>query len=78
MDFNSLKWTNFFQPVLFIKIVTLIIIGFYLIFSVVVFTQVKAMSQILILPHASIIFKTIAIINIIAAVMLFLAAFVIL
>ncbi len=78
MDFNSLNWANFFQPVLFVKIVTLIIIGFYVIFSIVIFTQVRAMSQILTLPHASMIFKTIAIINIIAAVSLFLGAFVIL
>ncbi|MBI2028679.1 MAG: hypothetical protein HYT07_03680 [Candidatus Levybacteria bacterium] len=78
MDFNSLDFANFFQPVLFVKIVTLIIIGFYLIFSVVIFTQVRAMSQILNLPHAEVLFETLAIINIIAAASLFLGAFVIL
>lgn len=78
MDFNFLNLGNFFQPILFVKIVTLLIIGSYIIFSLVVLTQVKAMSQVLVVPHASTIFKTIAIINIIAAVMLFLGAFVIL
>ena len=78
MDFNFSNLGNFFQPILFVKIVTLLIIGFYIIFSFVVLTQVKAMSEILVLPHASIIFKTLAIINIILAVSLFSGAFVIL
>lgn len=76
--FNSLNLGIFFQPILFVKIVTLLIIGFYIIFSLVIFTQVKAMNQILSLPHASIVLKTIALINIILAVSLFLGAFVIL
>ena len=74
----DLNFGEFFQPVLLVKIVTLLIIGFYIIFSFVVFTQVKAMGQILSLPHAAFIFKLIAIINIILALSLFLGAFVIL
>lgn len=75
MDSN---FGGFFQPILLVKIVTLLIIGFYIIFSFVVFTQVKAMSQILSLPHASFLLKLIAIINIVLALSLFLGAFVIL
>ena len=75
MDFNL---EGFFQPVLLVKIVTLLMIGFYVIFSFVVFTQVKAMGQILSLPNAAFLFKLIAIINIILALSLFLGAFVIL
>ncbi|MEK7517097.1 MAG: DUF5657 family protein [Patescibacteria group bacterium] len=78
MDINFLNLGNFFQPILLVKIVTLLIIGFYIIFSLVILTQVKAMSEILVLPHASIIFKTLAIVNIALAVSLFLGAFVIL
>lgn len=74
----DLNFGEFFQPVILVKIVTLLVIGFYIIFTFVVFTQVKAMSQILSLPHASTILKTIAIINIILALSLFLGAFVIL
>ncbi len=76
MDLNSLN--SLFSPILLIKIVMLIAIGFYLIFTFVVFTQLKVMAEILSLPHASPILKTISIINIILAISLFLIAFVIL
>ena len=75
-DFSNL--ISFFHPVLLVKIVTLIIIGSYIIFAFVIFTQVKAMGQILSLPNASIILKTIILINVAAAIMLFLLAVVIL
>lgn len=72
MDFN------FFSAIFLIKIVTLIGLGFYIVFTFVVFTQVKVMAQILHLPHAKAVLKTISIINIILAISLFLIAFVIL
>ena len=74
----DLDFINFFQPVIWIKIITLIAIGFYIIFTFVVFTQVKVMAQILHLPSAQGLLKMISIINIILAISLFLGAFVIL
>ena len=74
----NLDFINFFQPVIWIKIITLIAIGFYIIFTFVVFTQVKVMAQILHLPSAQGLLKMISIINIILAISLFLGAFVIL
>lgn len=75
MDSNFI---NFFQPVFLIKIVTLIVIGFYVVFTFVVFTQVKIMAQILHLPYAEAVLKIISIIHIIMAISLFLFAVVIL
>ena len=75
MDLNL---GGLFQPIILVKIVTLLVIGFYIIFSFVIFTQVKAMGEIVVLRHASVILKAIAIINIILALSLFLGAFVIL
>jgi len=69
---------SFFQPIFLIKVITLIVVGFYIIFTFIVFTQVKAMGKIIGLPHASSIFKTVSIINIILAISLFLFALVIL
>ncbi len=69
---------DFFQPGIFAKIITLIAIGFYIIFGIVVFTQVRAMAHILKLPHAELIFEAITIINIVASISLFLLAVVIL
>lgn len=74
----DLNFINFINPVFLIKIITLIVIGFYVVFTFVVFTQVKTMAQILHLPHAAVILKTISIINIILAISLFLIALVIL
>ena len=74
----DLDFINFFQPVIWIKIITLIAIGFYIIFTFVVFTQAKVMAQILHLPSAQGLLKMISIINIILAISLFLGAFVIL
>lgn len=75
MDFSFI---NFFQPVFWIKIITLIAIIFYAIFTFVVFTQVKVMSQIIHLPHGETTLKTISIINIILAISLFAIAIAIL
>lgn len=69
---------SFFQPIFLIKIITLITIVFYAIFGFVVFTQIKAMGQIIGIPHAGVIFKFISIINILLAISLFLFALVIL
>lgn len=66
------------HPVLWIKIITLITIVFYVIFTFVVFTQIKVMSKILHLPHGETVLKTISIIHIILAVSLFLIAIAIL
>lgn len=74
----DLNFINFFQPVFWIKIITLIAIAFYVVFTFVVFTQVKVMAQILSLPQATIIVKAIAIAHIILAISLFLGSFVIL
>lgn len=74
----DLSFFNFFQPVFWIKIVSLIVIGFYVIFTFVVFTQVKVMTQILHLPRAEALLKIISIIQIVFAISLFLFAIVIL
>ena len=74
----NLDFINFFQPVFWIKIVTLIVIIFYVVFTFVLFTQVKVMGQILSLPQAKIVLKVISVINIILAISLFFIALVIL
>ncbi len=80
MDFNffSAGWRTIFPAVLLIKIITLIVIIFYAIFTFVVLTQVKVMAQILHLPIAGDILKAISLINIILAISLFVIAIVIL
>jgi hypothetical protein len=74
----NLDATNFLQPTFWIKVVALIIIGAYAIFTLVVFTQIKAMTQVIRIPHAKKILLTISLINIALAVSLFLLAVVIL
>jgi len=74
----NLDFINFLQPVFWIKIITLIVIGFYAVFTLVVFTQVKTMEQIIHLSHARGLLKTISIIHILLAISLFLLALVIL
>ena len=74
----DLNFTNFIHPVFWIKIITLIVIGLYIIFTFVVFTQVKTMAQILHLHHAKRLLKTISIIHTVLAISLFLLAIVIL
>lgn len=74
----GLNFINFFQPVFWIKIAALIVIGFYVVFTLVVFIQVRTMAQILHLPHAETILKAIAVIQVLLAISLFLFAIVIL
>ena len=74
MDINL----SFFNPVLLIKIITLIAIVFYIIFTFVLFTQIKVMNQILSLPYSPAIIRSTIIVNIIFAISLFAVAFVIL
>lgn len=73
-----MDFINSLHPALWIKIISLITIVFYVIFTFVVFTQVKVMAQILHLPHGEAMLKTISIIHIILAVSLFIIAIVIL
>jgi hypothetical protein len=63
---------------LLIKIITLIVIIFYIIFTFIVSSQIKVMTDILNIPHSKIIFRAIAAINSILAILLFLFALVIL
>ena len=74
----DLDFVNFFQPVLWIKIVTLIVIGFYVVFTFVVYTQVKTMAQILHLPHAQGLLKMASIAHAVLAISLFVMSIVIL
>lgn len=76
MDLSFLN--SIFSVNLLIKIITLIVIAFYVIFTIVVLFQIKAMAKILHLPHAELILETIFLINIILAISLFLLAIVIL
>jgi hypothetical protein len=69
---------SIFQPVFLIKIVTLIILLFYIVFTFIVFAQIQAMGRIIGLPHASAIFKAVIFVNFILAVSLFVLAIVIL
>jgi hypothetical protein len=63
---------------LLIKIITLIVIIFYIIFTYIVSTQIKVMTEILHIPHAKPILQTVSSINTILAILLFLFALVIL
>lgn len=74
----DLNFINFFQPVFLIKIITLVVIGFYAVFTFVVYIQVKVMAQILHLNNTSGILKMISVINIVLAISLFLIAIAIL
>ena len=75
MDFNFI---NFFNVPFLLKIVTLVIIAFYVIFTFIVLTQVRVMSEILHFQNAGTILRTITIIHIILAISLFAIAIVIL
>jgi hypothetical protein len=69
---------NFLQPSFWIKIITLIVIASYVIFTLVVYTQVKAMSRIIRIFHHENLLKMVAVIQIILAVSLFIFAIAIL
>jgi len=75
MDSNFI---NTFNPVFLIKIITLVVIGFYAVFSFVIYTQVKKMTRILCLHGTDGIIKSLSVIHIILALSLFLLALVIL
>ena len=66
------------QFILFIKIATLVTLALYIIFTFIIFTQVRIMNRILELTFASRILMLATLVNIILAISLFLAAFVIL
>lgn len=66
------------RPLFFLKIFSLIIILFYLGFAVVVFNQVKIMNKTITEVHSSAILQTIAILNLLLAISLFVLALVIL
>lgn len=68
----------FRSPLFLFKIALLVIMAFFIIFSLVVFAQVNAMNKIITHAQASGILKSIAILNIIFAVSLFVVAIVIL
>ncbi|MDO8621531.1 MAG: hypothetical protein Q7R31_04620 [Candidatus Levybacteria bacterium] len=74
----DLNFINSLHPGLWIKIITLVAIVFYVVFTFVVFTQVKVMGEILVLPNSKAILKIISIIHIALAISLFLVALVIL
>lgn len=74
----NLDFINFLQPVFWVKIITVIVIGFYVIFTFVIFTQIKVMTNILHLPYANLTLKVISVIHIVFAISLFLLAIVIL
>ena len=74
----DLNFIGFLHPSLWIKIITIIVLVFYVIFTFIVFTQVKMMAQILTLPRAQGLLRLISIIHIVLAVSLFVLAVVIL
>lgn len=63
---------------LIIKITTLVLISFYILFTAVIFNQVLVMNRIVTLNHASTMLKLLGIVHIILAISLFIAALVIL
>lgn len=75
---DNLFLNQLFQPIVALKIVFLIIILLYAIFTIVVFTQVNTMNGIVTEVHSSFVLKLIALINILLAISLFVFAVVIL
>jgi len=73
-----MDFINSLNPIFWIKIITLVVIAFYVIFTFVVFTQTKVMAEILHLPSAQTVIKIISIIHLIFAISLFIGALVIL
>lgn len=70
--------TDLFQPFLFFKVVVLITIGLYAIFTIVVVNQIKVMNSLVAHRPASLVLQTIVLIQMIAAILLFVFAIVIL
>ena len=73
-----MDFTIFLNPFLWVKIITLTVIGLYAVFTFVVFNQVRVMTQILSLSHAEAILKIVSVIHVVLAVFLFFLGFVIL
>jgi hypothetical protein len=67
----NLDFINSLQPILWIKIATLVVIGFYVVFTFIVFSQARVMGKILDLPHAESLLRTVSILNIVSAISLF-------
>lgn len=79
MNLNFLTIVQLFQsPLFLLKIALIVVMAIFIIFTLVVFTQVNVMNKIINHTQASAILKLIAIINIISAVAQFVVAFVIL
>lgn len=75
MDNNLI---NTFNPVFLIKLLTLAVIGFYVVFAFVVYVQAKKMTKTLYLHKAEGVIKSLSVIHIIITVSLFFLALVIL
>jgi len=71
-------FNQFLQPLLMLKIAILVIIFIYFLFTIVIYTQVNTMNQIINEVHSSAILQTIAILNLLLAISLFVLALVIL
>lgn len=78
MELNLPNIIPIFQSLSLVKIVTLVFLILYAVFSFVVLTQVNIMNQILNQTNASATLKTIAILIFVLAISLILAALVIL
>jgi len=79
MELDFLTIANLFRSPLFLfKIALLVIMALFIIFTIVIFTQVSVMNKIITHAQASGILKLIAILNIIFAISLFVMALVIL
>lgn len=79
MQINFLTVAKLFQsPLFLLKIALLVIMASFIIFTIVLLTQVNVMNKIITHTQASLMLQIIAILNIIFAVVLFFIAFVIL
>lgn len=78
MDITNIDFAQILQPIFFIKPILLVFLGFYLIFALIVFKQIKSLNGIVKAGTASSTLELIAVINLLAAVSLFLYSLVIL
>ena len=76
MDLNFSKF--FDSPSLLFKIVALVFLFLYVVFTFVILTQVNVMNKIITEERSSALLKTIAIIHVVLAISLFVFAIVIL
>lgn len=75
---NNFDFFNFISFPLLFKIVFLFLVFLYILFTLIIYKQVHSMNQIISEIHSSYAVKIISSIGVIAAIMLFLIAFVIL